>query len=86
GLIYYYRGDRVKKVITKAAAELKAAGLFEQTPIRMRLADLDTELLKPRKPASPDLRPGLRVLAGGAADHEIPQVTDPNEHGEAVSS
>ncbi|MFD4461324.1 hypothetical protein [Nocardia sp. NPDC058480] len=85
GLIYYYRGDRVKKVITKAAAELKAAGLFEQNPIRMRLADLDAELLKPTKPAS-DLRPGLRVIAGGAADHEIYQVTDPNEHGEAVSS
>lgn len=86
GLIYYYRGERVKTVITKAAAELKAAGLFENTSIRMRLADLDTELLKPRKPASPDLRLGLRVIAGGAADHEITQVTDQNEHGEAVSS
>ncbi|MDO3648662.1 hypothetical protein [Nocardia mangyaensis] len=85
GLIYYYRGERVKAVITKAAAELQAAGLFEHTSIRMRLADLDTELLKPRKPASPDLRPGLRVIAGGAADHNT-QVTDPNEHGEAVSS
>ncbi|MEV6659472.1 hypothetical protein [Nocardia fluminea] len=86
GLTYYYRGAGVKSVITKAAKELRDAGHFENAGLRMRLADVDAELLNKTKPAASDLRPGLRVIAGGAADHEIPQVTDPNEHGEAVSS
>ncbi|MEV0436932.1 hypothetical protein [Nocardia sp. NPDC050413] len=87
GLIYYYRGPAVKSVLTKAVAELNAAGHFENAGLRMRSADVDAELLKrPTKPAASDLRPGLRVIAGGAADHAIPQVTDPNEDGEAVSS
>lgn len=86
GLIYYCRGERVKTVINKAVAELKTAGLFENTSLRMRLADL-AEVVPPKKksPSSPVLRPGLRVIAGGAADHNT-QVTDPNEDGEAVSS
>lgn len=84
GLTYFYRGERVRTVVTKATGELKAAGLFENNSLRMRLADLD-ELIPPKKksPSSPDQRPGLRVIAGGAADHKT-QVTDPN--GEAVSS
>jgi hypothetical protein len=79
---YYCRGEAVKNVIRSAAAGLNLA----DGP-KVHLADLD-ELLAPVSDDAP--RPGLRVIEGGASDHEIPQVTDPNEDtdtdGEAVGS
>ncbi|BDT97303.1 hypothetical protein [Nocardia sputorum] len=80
GLTYYCRGEAVKNVIRAAAA-----GLDLSDGPKLRLVDLD-ELLAKKKAESSSLasRPGLRVIAGGAAaDHEISQVADPNE-GKAV--
>ncbi|MGY1948919.1 hypothetical protein [Nocardia asiatica] len=80
GLTYYCRGEAVKNVIRTAAA-----GLDLSDGPKLRLVDLD-ELLAKKKAESFSLasRPGLRVIAGGAAaDHEIPQDADPNE-GKAV--
>lgn len=70
GLIYYCRGAAIKNVIRTAAAELN----LSDGP-RMRLADVD-ELLAPATPVG--VRPGFRLIAGGAADHTT-QVEDPNE-------
>jgi hypothetical protein len=74
GVTYYCRGEAVKNVIRSAAAGLD----LSDGPI-VRLVDLDEVLLS----TSSAPRPGLRVIEGGASDHEIPQVTDPNE-GKAV--
>ncbi|MBF6298483.1 hypothetical protein IU459_13135 [Nocardia amamiensis] len=80
GLTYYCRGEAVKNVIRTAAA-----GLDLSDGPKLRLVDLDELLVKKNAETSTSLasRPGLRVIAGGAADHEIPQVADPNE-GKAV--
>ncbi|WP_067652926.1 hypothetical protein [Nocardia harenae] len=67
-LVYYCRSDAVKAVTTDAAASLDLS-----SGPKVRLRDLDAEL------SSSPPRPGLRVIEGGASDHEIPQVTDPNE-------
>ncbi|MEU4343110.1 hypothetical protein AB0H00_17840 [Nocardia sp. NPDC023852] len=78
GLTYYCRGEGVKNVVRTAAA-----GLDLSDGPKLRLDDLDERLAKKAESSSPASRPGLRVIAGGAADQEIPQVTDPNE-GKAV--
>ncbi|WP_433714469.1 hypothetical protein ACQP2U_10345 [Nocardia sp. CA-084685] len=77
GLTYYCRGEAVKNVIRAASAGLSKGP-------KLTLRDLD-ELLATKKAESSTLapRPGLRVIAGGAADHEITQVTDPS-NGRAV--
>ncbi|WP_194828591.1 hypothetical protein [Nocardia sp. XZ_19_231] len=81
GLAYYCRGEAVKTVIRTAAA-----GLDTTDGPQMRLIDLDEFLAKQKaETSSPDLRPGLRVIAGGAADHKNPQVSDRTENGKAVS-
>ncbi|MEV6432937.1 hypothetical protein [Nocardia sp. NPDC051463] len=72
GVTYYCRGAAVKNVIRAAAG-----GLDLSDGPRVRLVDVDEAL------ATSVPRPGLRVIEGGASDHEIPQVTDPNE-GKAV--
>lgn len=81
GLRYYCRGEAVKTVIRTAASGLNADDLPQ-----LRLVDLD-EFLASQKAnsSSADLRPGLRVIAGGAADHNNTQVTDRTENGKAVS-
>ncbi|MFE2999362.1 hypothetical protein ACFXG4_30685 [Nocardia sp. NPDC059246] len=81
GLAYYCRGDAVKNVIRTAAAGLDLPG-----GPQMRLVDLD-ELLAARQAESSSTasRPGLRVIAGGAADHETSQVTN-RDDGKAVGS
>ncbi|MFC8048070.1 hypothetical protein, partial [Nocardia sp. NPDC057353] len=68
GLAFYCRSDAVKSVTREAAASLD----LSEGP-RVVLRDFD-EVLSSSAP-----RPGLRVIEGGASDHEIPQVTDPNE-------
>ncbi|MGV9785415.1 hypothetical protein [Nocardia farcinica] len=74
GVTYFCRGNAVKNVIRRAAASLDLSG----GPV-VRLADLD-EVVSSSAP-----RPGLRVIEGGASDHEIPQVTGPNDgKGKAV--
>ncbi|MFE6920370.1 hypothetical protein ACFVAV_04915 [Nocardia sp. NPDC057663] len=81
GVAYYCRGEAAKNVIRTVTGALD----LSDGP-RMRLFDLDEFLAKQKvQPSSPDLRPGLRVIAGGAADHETPQVTDRTENGKAVS-
>ncbi|WP_156910306.1 hypothetical protein [Nocardia mangyaensis] len=81
GLTYYCRGEAVKTVIRTAAN-----GMDTDSGPRLRLVDLDGFLAKQKADSSsPDLRPGLRVIAGGAADHENTQVTDRTENGKAVS-
>ncbi|MFF0529556.1 hypothetical protein ACFYT3_14300 [Nocardia amikacinitolerans] len=79
GLTYYCRGEAVKNAIRTAAA-----GLDLSAGPKLTLTDLD-ELLAKKVEASSSFaaRPGLRVIAGGAADHEIPQVADRND-GKAV--
>ncbi|WP_378679646.1 hypothetical protein [Nocardia sp. GCM10030253] len=80
GLTYYCRGEAVKSVVRTAAKGLDTA------TTELRLVDFDEFLAKQKAESSlPDLRPGLRVIEGGASDHEIPQVSDPNE-GKAVGS
>jgi hypothetical protein len=79
GLTYYCRGEAVKNVIRAAAT-----GLDLSEGPKLRLVDLDELLAKKAESSSLAPRPGLRVIAGGAAaDHEISQVADPNE-GKAV--
>ncbi|MFE3052693.1 hypothetical protein [Nocardia sp. NPDC059239] len=81
GLTYYCRGDAVKNVIRTAAA-----GLDVSAGPKLTLLDLDEFLAKRQaEPSSPAARPGLRVIAGGAADHETTQVTNQDE-GKAVGS
>ncbi|PPJ27225.1 hypothetical protein C5F51_18460 [Nocardia nova] len=81
GLTYYCRGEAVKNVIRAASA-----GLDREAGPQMKLRDLD-KFLASRKAesSSPASRPGLRVIAGGAADHEISQVSNPDD-GKAVGS
>ncbi|MGV9676369.1 hypothetical protein ACWDSJ_13900 [Nocardia sp. NPDC003482] len=81
GLTYYCRGDAVKTVIRAAAADVD---LTAGPP--MRLADLD-EVLAERhsETSSPASRPGLRVIAGGAADHGNSLDSDSRD-GKALSS
>ncbi|WP_054813385.1 hypothetical protein [Nocardia arizonensis] len=69
GLTYYYRGKPVENVIRSAAEGLALDGL------RLRLADVDELLAKSPFSAA---RPGFRVIAGGASDHEISKVADRN--------
>ena len=78
GLKFYCRGEATKNVIRAVAA-----GLDLSTGPKLTLNDLDEVLAKQRAESSPVLRPGLRVIAGGAADHEISQVSDHND-GKAV--
>ncbi|MEU6564361.1 hypothetical protein [Nocardia nova] len=79
GLAYYCRGEAVKNVIRAASA-----GLDPTAGPRMKLRDLDEALAKHKaETSSPASRPGLRVIAGGAADHEISQVSN---DGKAVGS
>ncbi|WP_227984542.1 hypothetical protein [Nocardia spumae] len=81
GLTYYCRGEAVKNVIRTAAASLDMSDGWKP-----RLADLDEFLAKDQAESfSPASRPGLRVIAGGAADHEISQVSNPDD-GKAVGS
>ncbi|MCU1646401.1 MAG: hypothetical protein JWN03_6676 [Nocardia sp.] len=81
GVKYFCRGDAVKNVIRTAAA-----GLDLSSGPKLTLLDLD-DLLDTKKPesASPAARPGLRVIAGGAADHETSQAASRDE-GKAVGS
>ncbi|MFD4432070.1 hypothetical protein [Nocardia sp. NPDC058497] len=80
GLRYYCRGEAVKTVIRTAASGLNADDLPQ-----LRLVDLDEFLASQKaESSSSDLRPGLRVIAGGAADHNT-QVTARTENGKAVS-
>ncbi len=78
GLTYYCRGEAVKNTVNAAAA-----GLDLSDSVKLRLADLDVLLAKNTQNRSPASRPGLRVIAGGAAGNETPQVADPND-GRAV--
>ncbi|WP_280450165.1 hypothetical protein [Nocardia brasiliensis] len=78
GLTFYCRGEAVKNVIRTVAA-----GLNLSDGPTLTLTDLDDVLAKKRAKSVPALRPGLRVIAGGAADHEISQVSDP-DNGKAV--
>ncbi|MFI2473884.1 hypothetical protein [Nocardia xishanensis] len=79
GLTYYCRGDAVKNAIRTAAAGLDLSGAPKLT-----LTDLDVVLAKKTETSSSSgPRPGLRVIAGGAADHEISQVADRND-GKAI--
>ncbi|WP_067486821.1 hypothetical protein [Nocardia ignorata] len=81
GVAYYCRGEAVKAVIRSAARGLDAT----KGP-KLVLVDLDEFLASQKvETLSPDLRPGLRVIAGGAADHNNSQVTDRTENGKAVS-
>ncbi|WP_306364625.1 hypothetical protein [Nocardia sp. CC227C] len=81
GLTYYCRGDAVKNVIREAAK-----GLDLSTGPKLRLMDLDEFLAaKQAESASPAARPGLRVIAGGAADHDTPRGTN-RDNGKAVGS
>ncbi len=81
GLVYYCRGEAVKNVIRTASA-----GLDRSNGPDMRLRDLDAALA-PKKDElfSAASRPGLRVIAGGAADHEISQDSNTDD-GKAVGS
>ncbi|MEV4234049.1 hypothetical protein AB0J47_02600 [Nocardia sp. NPDC049737] len=78
GLTFYCRGEATKNVIRTVAAGLDLSGAPSLT-----LKDLDTVLAGKPAESSPVPRPGLRVIAGGAADHEDTQVTDHND-GKAV--
>ncbi len=69
GVTYYCRGEAVKNVIRSAAGALD----LSDGP-KVRLADVDELLASPSAP-----RPELRVIEGGASDHEIPQATEPDE-------
>ncbi|WP_410870883.1 hypothetical protein [Nocardia sp. A7] len=69
GLIFYCRGDAVKRAVREAAAGLDLTG-----GPRMRLADLDEVLARRVSPALQ--RPDLTVIPGGAATAE---------HGKAAS-
>ncbi|MFE3057119.1 hypothetical protein [Nocardia sp. NPDC059239] len=81
GLTYYCRGEAVKTVVRSAAA-----GLDLSSGPKLTLVDLDEFLAaKKAESCSAAARPGLRVIAGGAADHETTQVTNRNE-GKAVGS
>ncbi|WP_069166341.1 hypothetical protein [Nocardia altamirensis] len=78
GLTFYCRGEATKTVIRTVAAGLDLSG-----GPKLTLTDLDDVLAKKAAESLPAPRPGLRVIAGGAADHEIPQVSDP-DNGKAV--
>ncbi|WP_040698892.1 hypothetical protein [Nocardia vinacea] len=78
GLTFYCRGEATKNVIRTAAA-----GLGRPDGPKLTLTDLDELLAKKHTESSPAPRPGLRVIAGGAADHEDTQVSDHND-GKAV--
>ncbi|MBU3066428.1 hypothetical protein KO481_33515 [Nocardia sp. NEAU-G5] len=82
-LTYYCRGEAVKNVIRAASADLGGPG-----EPQMRLLDLDDTLAPQQaESSSPASRPGLRVIAGGAADHEISQDSNTNDDdGKAVGS
>ncbi|MBF6236640.1 hypothetical protein IU474_06050 [Nocardia otitidiscaviarum] len=81
GLTYYCRGDAVKNVIREAAK-----GLDLSTGPKLRLMDLDEFLAaKQAESSSPATRPGLRVIAGGAADHDTTRDTN-RDNGKAVGS
>ncbi|APE32859.1 hypothetical protein BOX37_01480 [Nocardia mangyaensis] len=69
GLVFYCRGEPVKRAVREAAAGLDLTG-----GPRMRLADLDELLARPVSPA--EQRPDLTVIPGGAATAE---------HGKAAS-
>ena len=69
GLVFYCRGDALKRAVREAAAGLDLTG-----GPRMRLADLDELLARPVSPA--EQRPDLTVIPGGAATAE---------HGKAAS-
>lgn len=82
GVTYYCRGDAVKKTIRTAAA-----GLDLSSGPKLRLVDLDEFLtLKKAESSSAAARPGLRVIAGGAADPNNPQAASGNDDGKAVGS
>uniref|UniRef100_UPI003F49A314 hypothetical protein n=1 Tax=Nocardia sp. CA-095871 TaxID=3239971 RepID=UPI003F49A314 len=66
---YYCRGEAVKSVIRSAAGALDLSDGPD-----VRLTDLDELLAKASSP-----RPELRVIEGGASDHEIPQAAQPDE-------
>ena len=76
GLTYYCRGEAVKNVIRAASAGLSKGP-------KLTLVDLDELLAKKAESSSLAPRPGLRVIAGGAADHDDTQVSDHND-GKAV--
>lgn len=79
---YYCRGAAVKSVIRSAASavDLSSGPSVRLADLDEVLADLDQSLKAVLTP-----RPGLRVIEGGASDHEISQVTGLNE-GKAVGS